>query len=169
MKTLIIFDLDNTLVHSIFMYGRLTIHIRPHFEKLFFYLIENNYDIGFWSLGEETYVNDIVSHLKTKINFNCLFIVSRKSYYEFIDKISQTKFNIDYENGTMIKKISTLKKQMNIETNNIILVDDLKSNILCNPKNNVYHIKEWFNTMVYDQELIAFENMLIILRNYTNF
>lgn len=169
-NALIIFDLDHTLVHSTISYNRFSINVRPHFERLFFYLNEYNYDIAFWSLGEENYVADVITYLKTKINFNPKFIISKVGgKNEFIDSISKIHFDIDCINDTFVKKISTLKKYIPIETNKIILVDDLITNIGSNPKSNVYRIKEWHKTMLWDEELITFENLLIGLRNYANY
>lgn len=170
MNALIIFDLDHTLIHSTYEYNSMTINVRPHFERLFFYLNEYNYDIAFWSLGEENYVNEIIAYLKTKINFNPKFIVSKViGKNQFIDNMSKIIFDIDCINNTLVKKISTLKKHISIETNKVILVDDLITNIGSNPKNNVYRIKEWHRTMLWDEELIIFENLLIGLRNYSNY
>lgn len=170
MNALIIFDLDHTLIHSTFDNNTLTINVRPHFERLFFYLNEYNYDIAFWSLGEENYVNEIITYLKTKINFNPKFIISKViGKNQFIDNMSQIRFDIDCINNTLVKKISTLKKHITIETNKVILVDDLITNIGSNPKSNVYRIKEWHRTMLWDEELIRFENLLIGLRNYSNY
>ena len=170
MNALIIFDLDHTLIHSTFYNNTLSINVRPHFERLFFYLNEYNYDIAFWSLGEENYVNEIITYLKTKINFNPKFIISKViGKNQFIDNMSQIIFDIDCINNTLVKKISTLKKHIQIETNKVILVDDLITNIGSNPKSNVYRIKEWHRTMLWDEELIIFENLLIGLRNYSNY
>lgn len=170
MKPLIIFDLDHTLIHSTYIHNKLTVNIRPYFVNLFFYLNENNYDIAFWSLGEEYYVNDVILCLKQKINFNPKFIVSKvNGKSQFIDILSKIVFDIDCINNVFIKKISTLKKYIPIDTLKIILVDDLVTNIYHNEKYNSYHIKEWHSTMLWDDELNRFEKLLIVLRTYSNY
>ena len=172
MNTLIIFDLDHTIIHSIYINNILNIYVRPNFTELIYYLKENNYDIAFWSLGEEKYVTLIYNYLK--LNYLChinpKFVLSKiPEQNTYIDILSNIKIN-SYTNGyELVKNVNTLSSYYNIDLNKTILVDDMEYNINTNNSNNVYYIKKWYSSMIWDTELNIFKTLLLNLRIYTNY
>jgi|TARA_B110000483_G_scaffold102300_1_gene125067 hypothetical protein len=172
MNTLIIFDLDHTIIHSNYNNNILYIYVRPNFTELINYLKENNYDIAFWSLGEVKYVNLIYDFLKKNylVDINPLFVLSKiPELNSYTDILSDIKINSHTNGYELVKNVNTLLSYYSIDINKTILVDDLISNININNKNNVYYIKKWFSTMIWDTELNNFKNLLVNLRIYTNY
>lgn len=164
MEKLVILDLDETLIHASklklpidenFKYENYFIYIRPHLE-FFLKEISKYYKIGIWSSADDTYVKDIVEHIKPKnINFQIIWGRSKCSL----------KRDITFDQYFYEKRIDKLKKQ-GFRLEQILIVDDTPEKARTNYGNAIY-IKE-YNGDVNDKELINLERYLHELKNEEN-
>lgn len=163
-KIILIFDLDNTLIHAEDKNKSYNINIRPYFCKLFKYLYKNRhkYIVGFWSSGIDWYVDTVIDTLMKPFG-DWDFIIKFARHH---DKNNKTYNIIDlhtgrtysYHNDMIVKNIEFLYTHKDFKykfcNKKIILVDDLVNNIKINNKDNTYHIKSWKSNMCDDEELL---------------
>ena len=164
-QTCVIFDLDNTLIHTTSSKkDKYDIMIRPFTHKLLNFLYKNQkrYCIGFWSSGVDSYVNNVINTLmKPYKNWSVLLKLARYNKiidhrYSFIDLDSHKIYN--YPHNKIVKPIKFLLKHDDFKQRfyrkKVILIDDLEDNIQANVKRHTYKIKEWTCDMHNDKELL---------------
>lgn len=161
-KLLIIFDVDDTLIKSIFSnyitsYKNTEYRIVKNKGKNLIFLVRKyvhflleycfHYcEVGFWSNGEKGYIKSILKNILNKEQYKkTKFIISRdkinETSTEYIDLISKRKLTIQNINNTLIKPLDILfshryfKKICNEKKT--VLIDDNLSNIAVNPLNSL--------------------------------
>jgi len=90
MCNIIILDLDNTLIHSIYnckCYGDFTfdgysIYKRPYLEKFIDYCFTNFDHVIIWSLGGREYVESIIDNILGK-KYDPLLILAKDNCYKY--------------------------------------------------------------------------------------
>lgn len=122
-RSVILFDLDNTLVHTtehvyypdfeLIPHPTLHIHVRPFVRELLSYLIQNDhvYEFGFWTCGTHEYAHHIVKGLLCMVNAS-----------DWGVRILLTRNDATVINGTYIKDLSLVKKRYHVD--DILLLDD---------------------------------------------
>lgn len=135
-KLNVIFDIDETLIKSIFSddekrnfiegvshnteYNLMKTKngisfiyfIRNYFYLLFNYCIEN-FNVGIWSNGNVKYIEPLLKKLLTKIQYNKLTIIIGRNnktdkFIEYIDLKTNNKFKINLINNKLSKPLSYL-------------------------------------------------------------
>lgn len=122
-RSVILFDLDNTLVHTtehvyypdfeLIPHPTLHIHVRPFVRELLSYLIHNDhvYEFGFWTCGAHEYAHHVVKGLLHMINAP-----------DWTVRILLTRNDATVINGTYIKDLSLVKKRYHVD--HMLLLDD---------------------------------------------
>ena len=160
-----IFDLDHTLVHT----DNTGIHIRPYAKCILNYLYKNNFKVGVWSTGLDSYVKEVIE-LLFKDKPLCIALARSDNYKQprMIDLKTNKTYRFPFKNGMIVKKISFLLKHKDFKdciNKHTILIDDLQDNIRANSENHIYPIQEWRKTMKKDKELLVLLHK--IKNNYT--
>lgn len=157
MKSLLILDLDETLIHSSskklkfaedFMFEKYYVYKRP---KLDWFLeeISKHYNIGIWSSADGDYVMNIVEHIIPKsIKLELLW---DKDWCDLRENNETNSFFYEKK----LDKISNL----NLGFERLLLIDDSFENYQIN-KNKAYLIKP-FKGEKDDIELVNTYNSLI--------
>ena len=166
MKITYIFDLDETLVYSVWKKDKYVTYLRPYTRQLlrYFYVNQDKFNIGFWSTGLDVYVEEVMKKLlKSYKDYPVKLLLARtKKMIDVINKDDKFKneipFIIDMQSGktyyytyyknNISKKMDLLKHRdfKDRFDKEIILVDDLESNIMVNKLKHVYAISSWKNT-----------------------
>lgn len=166
MKITYIFDLDETLVYSVWKKDKYVTYLRPYTKQLlrYFYVNQDKFNIGFWSTGLDVYVEEVMKKiLKPYKDYPVKLLLARtKKMIDVINKDDKFKneipFIIDMQSGKTyhytyyknnISKNVELLKHRDFKDRfdkEIILVDDLESNIMGNKLKHIYAITSWKNT-----------------------
>ena len=166
MKITYIFDLDETLVYSVWKKDKYVTYLRPYTRQLlrYFYVNQDKFNIGFWSTGLDVYVEEVMKKiLKPYKDYPVKLLLARtKKMIDVINKDDKFKneipFIIDMQSGKTyhytyyknnISKNVDLLKHRDFKDRfdkEIILVDDLESNIMGNKLKHIYAITSWKNT-----------------------
>lgn len=166
MKITYIFDLDETLVYSVWKKDKYVTYLRPYTRQLlrYFYVNQDKFNIGFWSTGLDVYVEEVMKKiLKPYKDYPVKLLLARtKKMIDVINKDDKFKneipFIIDMQSGKTyhytyyknnISKNVELLKHRDFKhrfDKEIILVDDLESNIMGNKLKHIYAITSWKNT-----------------------
>lgn len=146
-KLVVVVDLDDTLVHSVFNNHTCTldIYVRKGVKELFDFIKNNNIYLIIWSHGKNYYV---------KI---CIYVLDPTNTY--INQAISTK-----NDTSMVKDISELNKCID----NILLIDN---NILCGIEHCKHYIKvpDYINIVKQDNCLFILIDILYeVLEYYYN-
>jgi RNA polymerase II subunit A small phosphatase-like protein len=161
---LIIFDLDETLIHSVtaelsypanFTFDKYFVYERPLLRS-FLYDIACHFHIGIWSAAGEIYVQEIVSKIMPE-TVEPVIVWTR----------NKCSFRHDFLNDTYIyeKRLDKLKTK-GYRLEQILIVDDLPENSRANYGNAIY-IKE-FTGDPDDRELRFLYNYLLTFKTVDN-
>ena len=159
-KILVIFDLDETLIHSTrksltrkedFKIGEFYVHKRPYLDFLFANL-SKYFSFAIWSSGTKFYVDSVMEKL-TPSGINFEFIWSRA-------KCTQ-RFDPDYNDYFYAKKLEKVEK-LGFTKSRILIIEDLFKNVSSNYGNTVL-VKPYVG--IDDNELELLCNYLISIKN----
>ena len=166
-KLNVIFDIDDTLIHSYNDYPDQRLRTNGIAENTeyglfkskngapFIYFIRNytplllnycleNFNVGIWSVGGYNYIIPLLKELLTENQYKKLnLIISSKKrndkYVEYYDDKNKQTFKIDMLNDKPIKPLEYLfDNYKNFNAKNTILIDDSSFNISVNPLNSIY-------------------------------
>lgn len=166
-KLNIIFDIDDTLIHSYFNKNNdrnfsKGIYNNTEYELLkttsgipFIYFIRKyalfllnycfkHFNVGIWSNGSHKYVIPLLKNLLTKSQYNKLNIIITSTnlndkYTEYKNYKNNKKFKIDVFNKTRPKPLEYLyENYKDFNNKNTLLIDDGSYNISVNPLNSIY-------------------------------
>jgi RNA polymerase II subunit A small phosphatase-like protein len=161
---LIIFDLDETLIHATpnnlginyhFKIDEYFVYERPHLKK-FLVDISRHFSIGIWSSASDNYVNEIIQIIKPD-NVDFLIVWGRSK--------CTLKRDITFDTYNHEKRLDKLKKK-GFGLEQILIVDDSPTKSRANYGNAVY-IKE-FTGDATDNELIFLYNYLLKFKTVDN-
>tara|TARA_X000000368_G_C22958352_1_gene679819 strand:+ start:484 stop:1071 length:588 start_codon:yes stop_codon:yes gene_type:complete len=122
-RSVILFDLDNTLVHTtehayypdfeLIPHPTLYIHVRPYVRELLSYMMQNDhmFELGFWTCGIHEYAHHVVKGLLRMVNAP-----------DWNVRILLTRSDATIINGNYVKDLSLVKKRYHID--DILLLDD---------------------------------------------
>jgi TFIIF-interacting CTD phosphatase-like protein len=122
-RSVVLLDLDNTLVHTTFdtyypcfesiPHPTLHIHVRPYAREFLSYLIQNEhlFELGFWTCGLPEYAYHVVKGLLSMVNAP-----------DWNVRILLTRDDAMVINGSYVKNLSLVKKRYGV--NDILLLDD---------------------------------------------
>ena len=122
-RSVILLDLDNTLVHTTLdayypdfdsiPHPTLHIHVRPYTREFLSYLIQNDhlFEFGFWTCGTPEYAHHVVKGLLNMVNAP-----------DWNVRILLTRNDATIINGSYVKDLSLVKKRYGV--NDILLLDD---------------------------------------------
>lgn len=122
-QSVVLLDLDNTLVHTTFdayypdfefiPHPTLHIHVRPYAREFLSYLIQNDhlFDFGFWTCGTPEYAHHVVRGLLDMVNAPDRNV-----------RILLTRDDATIINGSYVKNLSLVKKRYGVK--DILLLDD---------------------------------------------
>lgn len=161
---LLIFDLDETLIHSTevelnnkcdFRVGRYYTYKRPNVEKLLLYCLKT-FDVAVWSSATELYTKTVVQNIFHEVDKLC-FIWSR-------DKCT---YRVDLESDEFIwiKNLKKVKK-LGFDLDKVIVVDDSPEKLLFN-YGNFLRVDPFFGNKN-DNELIYLMKYLSVLEKKPN-
>lgn len=161
---LIIFDLDETLIHSTevelnhkcdFRVGKYFTYKRPNVEKLLSYCI-NRFMIAVWSSATELYTKSVVQHIFPEVDKLC-FVWSR-------DKCT---YRVDLESDEFIwiKNLKKVKK-LGFDLDKVIVVDDSPEKLMFN-YGNLLRVDPFYGNKN-DNELTYLMKYLSMLEKETN-
>lgn len=163
-NNLIVFDLDETLIHSAnaelsypanFTFDKYFVYERPLLRS-FLHDIATHFPIGVWSAAGETYVQEIVSKIMPE-TVEPVIVWARNKCSMRRDIINDT---YNYE-----KRLDKLKKK-GYRLEQILIIDDSPEKARTNYGNAIY-IKE-FTGDPDDCELRFLYNYLLTLKNVDN-
>ena len=166
-KLNVIFDIDDTLIHSYNDYPDQRLRTNGIAENTeyglfkskngspFIYFIRNytpfllnycleNFNVGIWSVGGYNYIISLLKELLTENQYKKLnLIISSKKrnnkYVEYIDDKNKKTFKIEILNDKPVKPLEYLfDNYKNFNSKNTILIDDSAFNISVNPLNSIY-------------------------------
>lgn len=155
---LIIFDLDETLIHSTesefgdkcdFRVGKYYTYKRPNIEKLLSYCMKI-FNIAVWSSATELYTKAVVEQIFPEVDKLC-FIWSR-------DKCA---YRVDLESGEFIwiKNLKKVKK-LGFDLDKVIVVDDSPEKLMFNYGNllrvNPFYGDKNDNELLYLMKYLSF-------------
>jgi carboxy-terminal domain RNA polymerase II polypeptide A small phosphatase len=163
-NNLIIFDLDETLIHA--RLTELDYPFHHRFDDYFVYQrpllqqflldINEHFTIGVWSSAGDSYVNAVVEHIMPKtIEPLIIWGQSRCSY----------RRDITYDTYTYEKRLDKLKKK-GFRLEQILIIDDTPEKSRTNYGNAIY-IKE-FTGDTADRELQFLYNYLLTFKHIEN-
>ena len=122
-RSVILLDLDNTLVHTTLdayypdfeaiPHPTLHIHLRPYVREFLSYLMQNDhlFEFGFWTCGTPEYAHHIVRALLNMVNAPNWNV-----------RILLTRNDATILNGSYVKDLNLVKKRYGIH--DILLLDD---------------------------------------------
>lgn len=122
-RSIILLDLDNTLVHTTLdvcypdfesiPHPTLHIHTRPYVREFLSYLIQNDdmFEFGFWTCGTEEYAHHVVRGLLEMVNAPGCSV-----------RILLTRNDATVIDGNYVKDLSLVKKRYGV--NDVLLLDD---------------------------------------------
>lgn len=161
---LLIFDLDETLIHASekdlgfpvdFTFDKYFVHKRPYLDK-FLAEISKHFSIGIWSSADDIYVKEIVNNIKPdEVEFEIIWGRSRCSL----------KRDYTFDNYYFEKRLDKLKKK-GFRLEQIIIVDDTPEKSRNNYGNAIY-IKEFLGG-TRDEELKYLHDYLLTLKKVGN-
>ena len=161
---LIIFDLDETLIHSTeielnhkcdFRIGKYYTYKRPNVEKLLSYCIKT-FNIAVWSSATELYTKEVVQQIFPEVDKLC-FVWSR-------DKCTY-RIDLDTNEFIWIKNLKKVKK-LGFDLDRVIAVDDSPEKLSVN-YGNLLMINPFYGDKN-DNELIYLMKYLSFLENKSN-
>lgn len=161
IKTLLILDLDETLIHATeeklesdheFIFDKYYIYKRPYLN-LFLEHLSNSFRIGIWSSADDLYVSKIIDFIKPNgINFDFIWGKSKCT-------LSKNHLLDEYVFEKRLKKL----KKKGYTLSKTIIVDDSPEKVKENYGNAVY-IKP-FEGDINDNELNKLKNYLLTISN----
>ena len=122
-RSVILLDLDNTLVHTtlddyypdfeLIPHPKLHIHVRPFVREFLSYLMQNHdlFEIGFWTCGTPEYAHHVVEGLLNMVNAP-----------DWKVRILLTRDDATVIHGTYVKDLSLVKKRFGVH--DLLLLDD---------------------------------------------
>ena len=161
---LIIFDLDETLIHSTeseledkydFRIGKYFTYKRPNVEKLLSYCIKI-FNIAVWSSATELYTKEVVQQIFPEVDKLC-FVWSRNKCTYRID--------LDTNEFIWIKNLKKVKK-LGFDLDRVIAVDDSPEKLSVN-YGNLLRVDPFYGDK-HDNELIYLMKYLSFLENKPN-
>lgn len=122
-RSVLLLDLDNTLVHTtldapnsdfeLIPHPTLHIHVRPFVREFLSYLMQNDHivEFGFWTCGTSEYANHVVTGL-----------LNMTSSPDWDVRILLTRDHATLINGSYVKDLRLVKERYNVS--DILLLDD---------------------------------------------
>lgn len=122
-RSVILLDLDNTLVHTTLdayhpdfesiPHPTLYIHVRPYVREFLSYLIQNDhlFEFGFWTCGIPEYAHHVVRGLLSLVNAS-----------DWNVRILLTRDDAIFIHGSYVKDLSLVKKRYGVH--DVLLLDD---------------------------------------------
>lgn len=122
-RSVILLDLDNTLVHATLdayypsfesiAHPTLHIHVRPYVREFLSYLMQNDhlFEFGFWTCGTPEYAHHVVRGLLRMVNAS-----------DWNVRILLTRNDATVINGSHVKNLNLVKKRYGVH--DILLLDD---------------------------------------------
>lgn len=174
-KTLLILDLDETLIHATknpleqkeaFRVFNFYVYLRP-FLKEFLEGIREDFLVAVWSSASDDYVAKIVAHVFPQ-GYPLEFVWGRKRCTYRSKRYSEDfgRYLEDYETPYFyLKRLQKLKRK-EFQLERILIVDDSPEKALCNYGNAIYP-KE-FTGDVGDDELLYLLKYLKTLKDINN-
>jgi len=163
-KINIIFDLDQTLIQSIFNFDvnikvpknthsvklnlkdeQFILFFRRHVNDLLNYCFDN-FNVGFWSVGNVGYVNTVLDNLisekhKNKINLILARLDIKKTHCIYQNQLTKKKYKVNRYNYQTVKSLDLLFEHKDFKhifkKKNTILIDDSAYNISVNKYNSI--------------------------------
>lgn len=174
-KTLLILDLDETLVHACqeklayeadFALFDYHVYIRPHLSH-FLEQIRDSFTVAVWSSASDDYVVQVVKHIFPE-DFELAFVWgrSRCTYKGNIQIDEYGYYSDDYMNHYFyIKRLQKLKRK-GYQMERILIVDDTPRKSRQNYGNAIYPSE--YNGDPTDDELIFLSKYLLTLKDEIN-
>lgn len=159
-KILVIFDLDETLIHSSrkelarkedFMIGEFYVYKRPYLDLLLINLSEY-FSFAIWSSGSKFYVDSVMEKL-TPSGIKFEFNWSREK--------CTLRFDPEYHNHFYAKKLEKVEK-LGFSKARVLIIEDIPKNVTFNYGNAVL-VNQYIGND--DNELEALCNYLISLKD----
>lgn len=189
-KINIIFDLDNTLIHSfednyqeeLLSYTNYEekyyfttdkknyiIYTRPYTKNMLKYCF-NNCNVGFWTAGNTEYCNLVVNYILTqKQKKKSMFILARESsdkkYTTFRDLISKNIFKSNKKDNKITKPIKILYERFNIYPENTVIIDNNPLVYKINKYNSIIIDNYFYNLHKKDISLLKIVYWINIIKN----
>lgn len=122
-RSLILLDLDNTLIHTttdvphpdfeLLPHPTLYIHVRPYVREFLSYLMQNDslFEFGFWTCGSYEYAHDVVRELLKLVNAP-----------DWPLRILMTRRDAIIVNGAYVKDLQLVKELYGVT--DLLLLDD---------------------------------------------
>lgn len=172
-RKIIVFDLDETLIHATknkldiqedFRYEDYYIYKRP-FVHEFLSACAKLCPIAIWSSADDDYVNSIVKQL-LEDSIELDFIWGRSECWMKIIKVEDNETGLKRKEYQNIKPLEKIRRK-GYEMNNLLIIDDSLYKVKDNPDN--YFIIEAFEGNQQDQELKYLLSYLKVIIQETNF
>lgn len=160
MIKLVIFDLDETLMHSSnewlgracdFIAGNKMVYVRPHAIELILRL-KNKYKIAIWTASYGKYTQETLTNL-----FGGDYV------FEFIWERKQCTRRSKPDGFEYLEKDLSKIKDLGWATQEFIIIDDFPENLI-NADSNIIKIKPFYGSE-YDTELLPLFNSLCFTDN----
>ena len=122
-RSVVLLDLDNTLVHTTMDVARpdferiphptLFIHVRPYVREFLAHLMQNDdlFEFGFWTCGTLAYANDVVHGLLDLVNAP-----------DWPVRILLTRQDASVVDGAYVKDLRLVKQRFGVT--DLLLLDD---------------------------------------------
>ncbi len=174
-KTLLILDLDETLIHAretplerkeAFKAFHFYVYLRPYLND-FLKQIRDDFLIAVWSSASEDYVQKIVDHIFPK-DYPLEFVWGRKRCVYRSKRFSKDygRYLSDYETPFFYLKPLQKVKRQGFRLERILIVDDSPEKVQNNYGNAIYPTEYTGNSE--DDELLHLATYLQTLKNKTN-
>lgn len=165
MSKLLIFDLDETLIHSTettlnvshdFQYEEYFVYVRPHLHS-FLKECSRYCALAIWSSADDAYVTG-VSKLIVPSDIEMKFVWSRSQCWMKIVKREDEETGIHRKEVLFIKPMEKVRRK-GYKMKDLMIIDDSSFKVIDNPGN--YHIIKPF---VGNQDDIELLNLLEVLK-----
>lgn len=159
-KILVIFDLDETLIHSSrkalakkedFMIGEFYVYKRPYLDSLLINLSEY-FSFAIWSSGTKFYVDSVMEKLTSS---------GIKFEFNFSREKCTLRFDQEYHDHFYAKKLEKVEK-LGFSKARMLIIEDIPKNVTFNYGNAIL-VKQYIGND--DNELEALCNYLISLKD----
>lgn len=180
-KTLIVLDLDETLIHAtsetpdgkwLFELFGYKVFERPYLQEFLLFL-QNHFLVGVWSSASDDYVEKVVSEIFPE-NYPLAFVWgrSRCTFQTNYNKLSEFGYS-DHSHYNYVKRLSKLKKY-GYCLKRILIIDDTPEKCRYNYGNAIYPKaftgnpadKELLLLQTYLKTLVTVENVRTIEKRY---
>lgn len=162
-KTLVILDLDETLIHatdkphndlwdfSVFNYK---VYKRPHLNN-FLITLREHFDVAVWSSASDDYVQEIVKHIFPP-DYDLKFVWgrSRCTYRPNYNKLDEFGYYDPFSHYDYVKRLDKLKKH-SFKKDKILIIDDTPQKCIHNYGNAIYPSEYLGRTPDNELELLA--------------